>query len=147
MYRILDMLSPILPKERPRYLMGVGMPDNLVESVARGVDMFDCVLPTRNGRNGNLLTRRGRVNIKNAAYERDFGPIDEGCGCYACKNFTRAYIRHLYKCGEILSARLCSLHNLYFLVHLMKEARRAIIDGGFADFYKSFLRSCMTEDI
>jgi queuine tRNA-ribosyltransferase len=147
MYRILDALTPALPKNRPRYLMGVGMPDNLLESAARGVDMFDCVLPTRNGRNGNLFTRAGRINIKNAAYERDFGPIDEQCGCYACGNFTRAYVRHLYKCGEILAARLCSLHNLYFLTDLMKMARRAIIEGRFVDFYKNFLSSWFTEEL
>ncbi|MDR1514588.1 MAG: tRNA guanosine(34) transglycosylase Tgt [Synergistaceae bacterium] len=147
MYRILDAVAPVLPRGRPRYLMGVGMPDNLVESVARGVDMFDCVLPTRNGRNGSLLTWRGRINIKNAAYERDFGPIDEQCGCYACRNFTRAYLRHLYKCGEILSARLCSLHNLYFLTNLMKKARSEIIKGSFPDFYKNFVSSWLTEDI
>jgi queuine tRNA-ribosyltransferase len=147
MYRILDAVTPCLPKSSPRYLMGVGMPDNLVESVARGVDMFDCVLPTRNGRNGSLLTSDGRINIKNAAYERDFGPIDGRCGCYACRNFTRAYVRHLYKCGEILAARLCSLHNLYFLTHLMKRARSAIISGSFVDFYKSFADSWHTEDI
>ena len=147
MYRILDAVAPCLPKDRPRYLMGVGMPDNLVESVARGVDMFDCVLPTRNGRNGSLLTSSGRINIKNAAYERDFGPIDERCGCYACGNFSRAYVRHLYKCGEILAARLCSLHNLYFLTHLMKRARSAIISGSFVDFYKNFVSTWMTEDM
>ncbi|MDR3254033.1 MAG: tRNA guanosine(34) transglycosylase Tgt [Synergistaceae bacterium] len=147
MYRILDVLGPALPKNRPRYLMGVGMPDNLVEGVARGVDMFDCVLPTRNGRNGNLLTHVGRINIKNAAYARDFRPIDEKCGCYACSNFTRAYVRHLYKCGEILAARLCTWHNLHFLVGLMKEARRAIINGSYPDFYNGFLRSWFAEDV
>jgi queuine tRNA-ribosyltransferase len=147
MYRILDALAPVLPRARPRYLMGVGMPDNLVESVARGVDMFDCVLPTRNGRNGNLFTRTGRINIKNAAYERDFRPIDEQCGCYACRNFTRAYLRHLYKCGEILAARLCSLHNLYFLTDLMKRARCAIITHSFPDFHKKFVSSWPAEDI
>jgi queuine tRNA-ribosyltransferase len=137
MYRVLDALNPVLPRGKPHYLMGVGMPENLVESVARGVDMFDCVLPTRNG----------RINIKNAAYERDFGPIDEGCGCYACRNFTRAYVRHLYKCREILSARLCSIHNLYFLTDLMKRAREAIIGGEFFDFYKSFCGLRLTGDM
>ncbi|MDR3355010.1 MAG: tRNA guanosine(34) transglycosylase Tgt [Synergistaceae bacterium] len=136
MYRILDVLDPVLPRGKPRYLMGVGLPENLVESTARGVDMFDCVLPTRNGRNGSLLTPSGRMNIKNAEYKSDFSPIVEGCGCYACQNFTRAYVRHLYMAGEILAARLCSLHNLYFLVNLMKEARRAIIDGKFQEFRK-----------
>jgi queuine tRNA-ribosyltransferase len=134
MYRILDVLDPVLPRGKPRYLMGVGLPENLIESVARGVDMFDCVLPTRNGRNGSLLTPNGRMNIKNARYERDFGPIAEGCGCYACRNFTRAYIRHIYRAGEILAARLCSWHNLHFLVNLMKDARGAIIGGRFPEF-------------
>ena len=134
MYRILDVLEPVLPRSKPRYLMGVVLPENLIESVARGIDMFDCVLPTRNGRNGSLLTPSGRINIKNAEYRRDFSPIVEGCGCYACQNFTRAYVRHLYTAGEILAARLCSLHNLYFLVNLMKEARRAIIGCWFQEF-------------
>jgi len=140
MYRVLDALHPVMPKNKPRYLMGVGMPDNLLEGVARGVDMFDCVLPTRNGRNGSLLTRRGRINIKNAAYERDFSPIEEGCGCYACRRFSRAYIRHLYRSGEILASRLCSWHNLYFLVNLMRGARRAIIEGSFPAYIRDFFR-------
>ena len=139
MYRILEVLNPVLPPGKPRYLMGVGMPENLVEGVARGVDMFDCVLPTRNGRTGTLLTRNGRLNIKNAAYERDFSPIDADCSCYACRNFTRAYIRHLYRAGEILAARLCSWHNLHFLVNLMREARTAIIAGRFAAFRRTTL--------
>ena len=139
MYHILDILSPVMPHSALRYLMGVGMPDNLLEGVARGVDMFDCVLPTRNGRNGNLFTATGRINIKNSAYERDFGPIDEGCTCYACREFTRAYIRHLYRSGEILASRLCSWHNLHFLINLMKGARLAIIEGRFPDYMRSFL--------
>jgi queuine tRNA-ribosyltransferase len=134
MYRVLDLLNPVLPREKPRYLMGVGLPSNIVESVARGVDMFDCVLPTRNGRNGSLLTPHGRINIKNAIYERDFSPLVEGCDCYACRNFTRAYVRHLYKAGEILAARLCSWHNLRFLARLTEDAGRAIIEGRFPEF-------------
>jgi queuine tRNA-ribosyltransferase len=145
MYRILDVMRDVLPKGKPRYLMGVGMPDNLVEAVSRGVDMFDCVLPTRNGRNGNLLTRAGRMNIKNAAFERDFGPIDATCDCYACRNFTRAYVRHLYKCGEILASRLCSWHNLHFLVGLMRDARNAIVEGRFPDFCRIFFDSWRAE--
>ena len=141
MYHILDVLSPVMPREKPRYLMGVGMPDNLLEGVARGIDMFDCVLPTRNGRNGNLFTSAGRINIKNAAFERDFTPLDPTCSCYACSEFTRAYVRHLYRSGEIMAARLCSWHNLHFLVNLMKDARRAIIEGRFPDFKRSFLNS------
>ena len=134
MYRILDVMQGALPRRSPRYLMGVGMPENLIEGIARGVDMFDCVLPTRNGRNGNLFTTAGRINIKNARFERDFSPIDETCDCFACANYTRAYIRHLYRSKEILAARLCTWHNLRFLIRLVKETRRSIIEGGFPEF-------------
>lgn len=143
MYRVLDALNPHMPQDKPRYLMGVGFPTNLVEGVARGIDMFDCVLPTRNGRNGQLLTRFGKMNIKNLAFARDFTPVDPQCGCYVCRNFTRAYLRHLYMAGEILAARLCSWHNLYFLVNLMKEARRAIIEGRFPAFRRGFMENFM----
>ena len=143
MYRILDALAPHMPQNKPRYLMGVGFPTNLVEGIARGIDMFDCVLPTRNGRNGQLLTRFGKMNIKNLAFARDFTPVDPQCGCYVCRNFTRAYLRHLYMAGEILSARLCSWHNLYFLVNLVKEARRAIIEGRFPAFRRNFMENFM----
>lgn len=138
MYRILDVLKDILPVKKPRYLMGVGHPSNLAEGVARGVDMFDCVLPTRNGRTGTLFTSEGRLNIKNSQYRLDFSSIDEKCNCYACRNFTRAYIHHLYRSKEILAARLCSWHNLHYLVNFMKQARRAIISGDFPDFLSSF---------
>lgn len=143
MYRILDVLSPEMPKDKPRYLMGVGFPTNLLEGVARGIDMFDCVLPTRNGRNGGVITSFGKLNLKNQGYARDFTPIDPACGCYVCRNFTRAYIRHLYTAGEILAARLCSWHNLHFLVNLMKDARRAIIEGRFPVFRRNFLENFM----
>ena len=143
MYRILDSLCPEMPKEKPRYLMGVGFPTNLVEGVARGIDMFDCVLPTRNGRNGSVLTRLGKLNIKNQGFARDFTPIDPTCDCYVCRNFTKAYIRHLYTAGEILAARLCSWHNLHFLVNLMKDARRAIIEGRFPSFRQNFMENFM----
>jgi queuine tRNA-ribosyltransferase len=144
--RILETTDRVLPRGKPRYLMGVGMPENLVEGVARGVDMFDCVLPTRNGRNGNLLTGDGRINIKNARFERDFSPIDETCDCYACKNFTKAYVRHLYRAGEILAARLCSWHNLRFLVRLMKDARRSIIEGKYPEFRAKWRALSGTDD-
>ena len=134
MYGILDVTDKALPRGKPRYLMGVGMPENLVEGVARGVDMFDCVLPSRNGRTGSLLTRNGRINIKNARFERDFTPIDDECDCYACINFTKAYVRHLYRAGEILASRLCTWHNLRFLTRLMSDAREAIIRGTFPEF-------------
>ena len=143
MYRILDALCPEMPVNKPRYLMGVGFPTNLIEGVARGIDMFDCVLPTRNGRNGCVLTNSGRMNIKNLAYARDFSPIDSTCDCYVCRNFSRAYIRHLYTAGEILAARLCSWHNLHFLVNLMKDARAAIIEGRFPSFRRGFMENFM----
>ncbi len=141
MYRILDVLNPVLPFGKPRYLMGVGHPLNLVEGVARGVDMFDCVLPTRNGRNGTLLTSRGPINIKNKIYERDFSPLDPTCDCHACRTYTRAYVRHLHRSGEILSSRLCSWHNLRFLVSLAEKMRQAIIDGRFPEFRDHFTAS------
>ena len=143
MYRTLDALQPEMPRQKPRYLMGVGFPTNLVEGVARGIDMFDCVMPTRNGRNGCALTRFGRLNLRNKKYERDFTPIDDQCGCYACRHFTRAYMRHLFVSGEILAARLCTWHNLYFLVNLMKDMRRAIIDGSFPSFRRAFMENFM----
>jgi len=138
MYAMLDVLSEELPVEKPRYLMGVGYPLNLLEGIARGVDMFDCVLPTRNGRNGTVFTYSGRINLKNKAYERDFTPIDPNCSCYACRNFSKAYIRHLYRSGEILASRLCTWHNLHFLVDLMTRTRAAILEGSFEDFKKRF---------
>lgn len=138
MYRILEALCPEMPVNKPRYLMGVGHPANLVEGVARGIDMFDCVLPTRNGRNGGVLTSYGKMNLKNSGFARDFTPVDPSCGCYTCRNFTRAYIRHLYTAGEILASRLCSWHNLYFLVNLMKDARQAIIEGRYPRFRQDF---------
>ena len=143
MYGVLDALCPKMPKEKPRDLMGVGFPTNLIEGVARGVDMFDCVLPTRNGRNGQLFTRFGKMNIKNLSYARDFTPPDPSCGCYVCRNFTRAYLRHLYTAGEILAARLCSWHNLYFLVNLLRDARSAIVEGRFPAFRRDFMENFM----
>ncbi|MCR5347802.1 MAG: tRNA guanosine(34) transglycosylase Tgt [Fretibacterium sp.] len=139
MYRVLDLLNGVMPRAKPRYLMGVGYPPNIVEGVARGVDMFDCVLPTRNGRNGTLFTSFGRVNIKAKKYERDFGPLDPECDCYLCRNFTRAYLRHLYHCGEILAARLCTWHNLRFTLRLAERAREAVLAGNFPAFREEFL--------
>ena len=138
MYDCLDHLMPIMPKDKPRYLMGVGSPDCLVEGVARGVDMFDCVLPTRIARNGTVFTRHGKLVVRNAEYARDFRPMEEGCDCYACRNFSRAYIRHLIKTNEILGLRLTTIHNLHFLLHLMQEIRDNIAAGTFAKFYKDF---------
>lgn len=139
MYEVLDYTVPILPRERPRYLMGVGSPDCLLEGVSRGVDMFDCVLPTRIARNGTVFTHDGKLVVRNAIYARDFRPIDENCDCYACSNYTRAYIRHLIKANEILGLRLTTIHNLHFIAVLMKKIRTAIKEGTFLDFKKLFL--------
>jgi queuine tRNA-ribosyltransferase len=136
---VLEAITPQLPKDRPRYLMGVGTPEDLIESVRRGVDMFDCVMPTRNARNGHYFTSTGVVRIRNAQYETDLRPVDEACLCYTCKNYSRAYLRHLDRCGEILAARLGSIHNLHFYLALMQSVRTAIEEQRFeafaADFY------------
>ncbi len=127
-----------LPEERPRYLMGVGAPEDLVFAVEAGVDMFDCVMPTRNARNGTLFTRRGKLVIKNAQYERDRRPVEEDCPCYTCRNYSRAYLRHLYMSGEMLSSRLNTIHNLFYYTSLMKEMQKAISGGCFDEFKKRF---------
>lgn len=138
MYEMLEEIAPYMPVNKPRYLMGVGTPDCLLEGVLRGIDMFDCVLATRIARNGTVLTSKGRVVVKNAIYAHDFNPIDDECDCYACTHFTRAYVRHLFKCGEITAGRLASIHNLRFLIHLMEEVREAIAEDRFLDFRKEF---------
>lgn len=138
MYDILEKTTPCLPAHKARYLMGVGTPDCLLEGVARGVDMFDCVFPTRVARNGMAMTHTGRVTVRNAKFARDFRPIEDGCGCYTCRNYTRAYIRHLFKAGEILGARLASYHNLYFLINLTKQIKKAIYEDRLADFRNEF---------
>ena len=138
MYDMLEAMMPYMPEKKPRYLMGVGSPDCLVEGVLRGIDMFDCVLATRIARNGTVLTSKGRVVVKNALYARDFNPIDDECDCYACTHFSRAYIRHLFKAGEITAGRLASIHNLRFLIHLMEQIRQAIREDRFLDFRKEF---------
>ena len=135
---MLDALQPLLPRERPRYLMGVGTPDDLLAAVERGMDMFDCVMPTRNARNGHLFTSMGVVRIRNAKYEHDLRPLDGHCDCYTCRNYTRAYLRHLDRCGEILGARLNSLHNLHFYQTLMRGMREAIEAGRFRAFAAEF---------
>jgi len=134
MYEVLDYTTPLMPKDKPRYLMGVGTPDALIEGVIRGIDMFDCVMPTRMGRNGTALTSQGRVTIKNAKHFDDFSALDPNCDCYTCRNYTRAYLRHLYKANEMLSARLMSIHNLHFLLNFMKDVRQAIMDDRLLDF-------------
>ena len=140
MYDMLDKITPILPEEKPRYLMGVGTPDCFVEGVLRGVDMFDCVLATRIARNGTVLTSKGCVVVKNAPYARDFGPVDENCDCYTCTHFSRAYLRHLLKAGEITGGRLASIHNLRFLIHMMEEIREAIAADSFLDYREAFYK-------
>lgn len=138
MYDMLEKIEPYMPKQKPRYLMGVGTPDCFLEGVLRGIDMFDCVLATRIARNGTVFTRNGRLVVRNAAYARDFEPLEEGCDCYACQHFSRAYIRHLLKADEITGARLASIHNLRFLIRMMEEIRQAILEDRFLDYRKEF---------
>ncbi len=137
----LELTTPLLPADRPRYLMGVGSPEDLVHGVARGIDIFDCVLPTRLARNGAALTRQGRINMRNQQYADDPDPIEPGCTCYTCTHFSRAYIRHLVKASEILGLQLLSIHNLHMLLTLMREMRAAILDGTFAAFAADFLET------
>ena len=141
MYEMLDGCVDYLPKEKPRYLMGVGSPDCLFEGVERGIDMFDCVLPTRIARHGMAMTSVGRVNIKNAKYERDFTALDPNCDCYTCRNYSRAYLRHLFKADEILSSMLMTNHNLHFLVNTMKNIRKSIEEDRFLEYKKEFYDS------
>lgn len=138
MCEVMDYTVELLPKDKPRYLMGVGSPDYLFEAVERGIDMADCVLPTRMARHGAFLTSKGQLTIKNAKYKRDFSPIDSDCSCYTCKNYSRAYIRHLFNENEILGARLASIHNLFFLINLMKSIRISIRENNFISFKKEF---------
>ena len=139
--QVLEGLLPQMPAHKPRYLMGVGRPQDIVEAVRRGIDMFDCVMPTRHARNAHLFTRSGVINIRNAAHQKDTGPIEQGCGCYTCRNYSRSYLRHLDKCGEILGSQLNTIHNLYFYQRLMAEIRAAIEAGRFADYRGRVLRA------
>ena len=134
MYHVLDVTVPYLPKDKPTYLMGVGTPANILEAVDRGVDFFDCVYPTRNGRHGHAYTNHGKINLFNAKYEKDMRPLEEGCMCPACRRYSRAYIRHLFKAREMLGMRLCVLHNLYFYNELMAKIREAIEEDRFDAF-------------
>ena len=140
MYQVMDWSLPLLPKDHPRYVMGVGTPENLVEAVSRGADMFDCVMPTRNARNGVLFTSFGKISIKQARFIEDELPIDPECSCYVCRNYSRAYLRHLYQSNEILSSVLNTTHNLYYYLHLMKRMRDAISEGTFKIFREDFYR-------
>lgn len=143
---VIAAVEPLLPIDRPRYLMGVGTPEDLVESVAQGIDMFDCVMPTRNARNGYLFTRRGTLRIRNARHRDDTGPIDPACGCYTCAHYSRAYLRHLERCNEILGARLNTIHNLYFYLDLMAQMRAAIEAGRFQDWRREFYAQRIGEE-
>ena len=138
MYQVVEATTPLLPADQPRYLMGVGTPIDLVECVARGIDMFDCVMPTRNARNGQLFTSEGPLNIKNAQFAEDDGPVDPACGCYTCRNFSRAYLRHLFRAGEMTGGTLNTLHNLSFYLDTMRRIREAIAFGRFEDFRHGF---------
>ncbi len=138
MYRMLDALRPEFPQNMPRYLMGVGSPDCLAEGVLRGIDMFDCVLPTRTARNGLAFTHAGKITVRNAVYKEDTSPLDQECDCYTCRNFSRSYLRHLINAGEVLGARLLSYHNLYYLTRLMESIRVAILNDRFGDFMTEF---------
>ena len=139
MYRIIEAVIPYLPVEKPTYLMGVGTPANILEAVERGVDFFDCVYPSRNGRHGHVYTNHGKLNLFNAKYELDEDPIEKGCQCPACRRYSRAYIRHLLKAKEMLGMRLCVLHNLYFYNHMMEEIREAIEQGRYQEYKKQKL--------
>ena len=146
MYHVLDETVPYLPLHKPTYLMGVGTPANILEAVDRGIDFFDCVYPSRNGRHGHVYTKFGKINLFNAQYEKDDRPIEEGCQCPVCKNYTRAYVRHLLKAKEMLGMRFCVLHNLYFYNHLMEDIRGAIEEGRYSAFKKERLEMLNTYD-
>jgi queuine tRNA-ribosyltransferase len=138
MHEVMEYSAPLLPSEKPRYAMGIGAPEDLIEGINSGVDMFDCVMPTRNARNGMLFTKTGSINIKNAVHAEDRSPIDGECRCYVCGNYSRAYLRHLYRSGEILASRLNTWHNLHYYLSLMDEARRAIAEDRFTRFRQEF---------
>lgn len=138
MYRIISAVEPFMPQNKPRYLMGVGTPGNILEGVSRGVDLFDCVMPSRNARHGQLFTKKGIININNEKYKKDLSPIEEACNCPTCQHHSRAYIRHLFKAGEMLAMRLCVMHNLYFYNTLMKEIRDALDNGTFREFKEQY---------
>ena len=145
MYRILDAVVPYLPQNKPTYLMGVGTPANILEGVERGIDFFDCVYPSRNGRHGHVYTNHGKMNLFNAKYELDTRPIEEGCQCPACQHYSRAYIRHLLKAKEMLGMRLCVLHNLYFYNTMMSEIRQAIEEGNYKEYKKRKIDGMMNQ--
>jgi queuine tRNA-ribosyltransferase len=146
MFEMTAISADALPVGKPRYLMGVGFPEDIAGCVARGVDMFDCVMPTRNARNGSLFTSRGRVVVKNAIYSRDFSPVDPECDCYTCREFSRAYLRHLFNAGELLAPYLATLHNITFYQRIMRDMRKAILDDEFQEWYSAFLARLKEND-
>ena len=146
MLKVLEYAPDLLPADKPRYLMGVGTPYDLFEAVRRGIDMFDCVFPTRVARNGSIFTHQGRITVSNATYKRDFAPLDKKCGCKVCENYSRAYIRHLHKRNEILGLRLTTYHNLYFLLRLMEKIRNSIVEGSFLEYRAKFYRDYGLEE-
>ncbi len=146
LYEMTEVCSSLLPDDKPRYLMGVGKPEDLIRCVALGIDMFDCVMPTRNGRNGSVFTHTGSIVLKNAVYKNDFSPIDEQCGCYTCRHFSRAYLRHLFQAEELLVLRLASLHNLTFYLTMMERMREAIAEGRFESWRRDFLRNYLSDN-
>ena len=143
MYEMVELTNRILPQDKPRYLMGVGTPINILENIARGVDMFDCVMPTRNGRNGMIFTEEGIINFKNRKWATDFSPIQEGTGCFVDEQYTKAYLRHLFVAGELLAMQIASIHNLAFYLRLVRQARQRIVDGTFGDWYKEMAEKTM----
>ena len=145
-HEMIEISLSCVPEDKPRYLMGVGTPEDLIESVYRGIDMFDCVLPTRNARNGSLFTRFGKMIIKNSGYADDFSPVDSECGCSTCKNYTRAYLRHLFNTGEITALRLATVHSLYFYMDLMRRMREAILSGSFLEWREKFLSGYRSDE-
>ena len=146
MFKMIKYTTPYLPFDKPRYLMGVGSPGAILDAIERGVDMFDCVLPTRIARHGTAMTSHGRIIIKNKEYERDFTPLDDNCDCYCCKNYTKAYLRHLFKANEMLGHRLMSIHNISFLVNLTTKAREAIKEDRFLDYKKNFINKYTSKE-
>jgi len=144
--KVVGWTTPHLPENKPRYLMGVGLPEDILESVERGVDMFDCVIPTRYARSATLFTNRGRIRLTNKKYRRDFYPIEPNCTCYTCRNFTRAYLHHLFIANEVLSAILASIHNVHYYIQMMSDIRKAIEEGLFIDFKKRFLEEYLQGD-
>ena len=139
MYKAIDYSVPFIPEDKPRYLMGVGEPIDILEGVERGIDMFDCVLPTRLARHGNAFTRNGKINLKNAKYKEDFTPIEDNCDCYTCKNYTKAYVKHLINCEESLGGTLLSIHNIRFLIKMTEEIREAIKENRFKEYKEEFI--------